>query len=392
MAILTIHDILKLPPSLVRVEVGDGSEIALRVLSLDDVDALRPRLRLPPVELTLATLSHQALEPPAWSKVLEALPRPTLLRIAREWASHPSNFGATKTEIRRFEDFSRVAEGWLDKTDQEFARITRRFSESFSLRLPVLAWPKAVMEELAKVQSATRHLADVANGFIQLSDSLTRSIRNNLPDPEVMRRAMEEMGEGKAHLDVHGYGFATYRWSIPALRDIGREKPGSRELHRAFLTYTREPVFQDRLLGLFRGSTALGRRTPIVEASLRAHQEREYLLSVPVLYAQVEGVLTDLLVLEGLARRSGIRAVRTTGKGELRGLKPKAREYAKRESVMRRFVTASILEDLSPDRNGVLHGAKTAYREAKRSTRLLFLLEALAKMVVEAEPQAAPKN
>jgi hypothetical protein len=63
------------------------------------------------------------------------------------------------------------------------------------------------------------------------------------------------------------------------------------------LGITRNSDFKIELGKHFQNTSILGRRWRIIEAALESHVQRGYLLSIPTLLAQVEGMLADALVI-----------------------------------------------------------------------------------------------
>ncbi len=364
-------------------------QLALRVLSLSDADALANRLDLPAVDLVVATLAHQSASPHEVEARLRTLGRPTLLRIAKTWATEPKNLSANPSEIRGFDDFKRLAVAKTEEWQRPIQELGKRLAAQFASHRAIIRESLRVQEQLQRIAATATVVNRAADSLREVGASFARSLRLALPDPEVFAEAFREADEGKRFLDIHGYGFAIGDWGISTLRQIARDKPDSRELHRAFLSLTRSHSFSERFLRHFEADGRLRRRYSVMAAALEAHVARSYALSVPVLYAQLEGVLTDLLVSEGLARQRCARAYKAKGK-ELRGLRSKARRYGERETILREFVTAGVLEEISPDRNAVLHGMKVGYTQAHRSARLLLLVDILAATVVRGE-RAQPK-
>ena len=372
------HRILSLRPRVVTLTLPEDVAVSFRTLSGKDLDALVARLDLPPVELAVAALAQQAQDLPDATVVLSQLPRPTLLRLVRSWAAHPNTFNAASSEIRSFADFKRIVRKKVDEWLRPIRELEQSLSKSIGL-LKAPPFPKTLTDELVKIKAASQSIAAMIAETTVVTKAVAANLRVSLPDPELMRQALEEVKQGKAHLDVHGYGFAVFDTAVGGLRLIAREKPNAREIHRAFLDMSRDPGLAKRLVDRVAGSRKLGRREPIVRAILSAHLDRNYALSIPCLYAQLEGILTDLLILEGLARREGSHTVSAGSNNKLDGLRRKAGEYGRKHTAMRTFVTSRILEELSPDRNAVLHGSKTAYRQAKRSASLLLLVDALTQ-------------
>lgn len=375
--------ILKLELTRIEVEVKGRPSLQLDVLSIKDVDDLRVKLDLRSVEFAVQVLVHQS-RGEVDTTALRRLPRPTLLRIARTWACHPGTLAAESSKIRKFVDFRTLARRRLDEWDRQAIGLARRLRRAMAPVVVSSQISAGIRQQMRKIEVASRSLQALSQTATEINESIAKSFTASLPDWEQIRQAFREADHGKDHLDDIGYGFVVGDWGIPALRRIARDRPDSREVHRAFLEFTRETHFGEELLQRLAGSQTLRRREPILRSAYAAHMSRDYALTVPVFYAQLEGVLTDLLIVEGLARRRGRRAVRRTG-AELRGLGPKAMQYGKGESTVRKFVTREILEDLVPERNGVLHGSKTWYRQARRSARLLLLIDVLTKIVVTLE-------
>jgi hypothetical protein len=382
----------------VRMKLRGDDRVALRTLSVNDVAVLTGMLGLPPIELALQILAHQAEDLPDALAVLGELPRPTLLRLARTWASQPGTFGAAPNNIRSFDAFKTVAVEKVDEWERPIRELSARLSRSIAPAI-IPVFPAKLKAELVKIEATSQcitmmveqQVGRITDELTKITDEITASFRANLPDLSALQKAVDEAKKGKEHLDIHGYGFAVFDASLSGLRQIARERPDSRKIHRAFLERSRDPDFGLQLIGRVTQSSSLARREADLRAALKAHVNREYALSVPCLYAQLEGILTDLLVIEGLARRRGMKAFPTAGTNELVGLKKKAHEYGQKAAPMRDFVTASILGRLSAERNAVLHGSKTSYLQANRSARLLLLVDALTHLVVSTETPASGK-
>ena len=375
---------LSLGPAVVVLPFPGDVAVSFRTLSGKDLQALVARLDLPSVELAVETLADQAQDLPEAAAVLRQLPRPTLLRLLRSWAALPNTLEAAPSEIRSFADFKRIVKKKVDEWLRPISELGQHLSKSMGL-LAVPLFSMTLTDELAKIGAAAQNFSAMIAETARVQEAIAEMLRASLPDPDLMQQALQEAEQGKAHLDTYGYGFAVSDMALGTVRLIAREKPDSREIHRSFLDVSRHSEFAERLVTRMARSRKLGHRKLIVRAILSAHLDRNYALSVPCLYAQLEGILTDLLILEGLARRAGSHTL-SAGSGEkLTGLTKKAREYGTKHTTMRTFVTSSILERLSPDRNAVLHGSKSAYRQAKRSARLLLLVDALTRMLAQTE-------
>ena len=153
------------------------------------------------------------------------------------------------------------------------------------------------------------------------------------------------------------------------------------------LYVTRSDHFADSLDDLFQNSSILCRRSNIVKQALHAHQNRNYALSIPVLLAQAEGILTDGLVLKSLViRKNDAHYVNVNKNGspklkKLIGLRSKIDKdnvKLQNEKTLKNLVD-SYIEKLIPDRNRILHGADVSYAtKAKLSVQLLLLIYMLS--------------
>ena len=378
------NHLLSLRPPIILLPISGHAPVSFRTLSGKDLDGLVTKLDLPPVDFAVEVLAQQAQGLPNASTVLLRLPRPTLLRLVRSWASHSNTFAASALGVRGFADFKHVAEAKVNEWLHPIRELGKQLSTSIGQVL-VPPFPKTLADEIVRVEAVSQSISAMAVDAAAITKGIATTLCSNLPDLEEMQRAVDEIMQGKAHLDAHGYGFAVFDAAPGGLRLIAREQPSSRVIHRLFLDESRAPEFTDRLLARVAASRRLKPRNPIIQAILTAHLQRNYALSVPCLYTQLEGILTELLVLEGTARRKGKHTVATGSTKRLVGLRSKAGAYGTKQTSMRTFVTSGILERLTPDRNAVLHGRTTGYRQASRSARLVLLVDAMTRILTKTE-------
>lgn len=252
------------------------------------------------------------------------------------------------------------------------------------------------LDSLAKQMSAQLAvIADVRSSFVPPPE-LTR-IFSSLPTPERWREIFEGLREGKDALDELGYGFTVDKWEVSFIRQIGRGHYGRRELHDAFREHTRTPEFSEQLQEVFSRTPRLRRRWRIVSPALGAHVRREYALSIPALLSQLEGIVTDLLILRGqaafrgkdlLAKQAGRikRQTRDPTKPViLSGLDAKLRHSGYKSMEEVRDGAEFMLNRLVRPRNAILHGSRTSYMSAKLSVQLLLLIWIYAEVVAAAE-------
>jgi len=175
---------------------------------------------------------------------------------------------------------------------------------------------------------------------------------------------------------------------------VARSKPTARKgiITKKLTTVTSAPEFIHELEVSF-ACEILQKRWPIVRQGLLAHQSRQYILSIPVLLSQVEGIFTDLLVQRKLAykKRSNIYALNPDGSTKVN----KKNERIKLDTLSQKtrhakgkfeelFISATvdeIIEGIIPKRNSILHGKNIRYASAKLSTQTVLLLHYLASQV-----------
>ena len=82
---------------------------------------------------------------------------------------------------------------------------------------------------------------------------------------------------------------------------------------------TRSQEFEQKLKQVFQQSSVLRRRWHIIEQVINAHRRREYNIAIPVLLAQVEGIVGDALILNGLiiSKDHKLYAKGSNGKAQL---------------------------------------------------------------------------
>jgi hypothetical protein len=134
--------------------------------------------------------------------------------------------------------------------------------------------------------------------------------------------------------------------------------------------------FEANVWHIFTGTITLKDRLKNIQEALEAHRRGQFTLSVPALMAQLEGVITDMLVLRGIVFRDGSKARRSDNRAELAGLKGKIDLYAQQfqniSPVTR--VRQFIVDRVAPDRNYTQHGVPNDRYTVGVSTHLLVLI------------------
>jgi hypothetical protein len=233
--------------------------------------------------------------------------------------------------------------------------------------------------------------------------AIVPSFFTNLPDLSEIIRSAREVAEAGALLDESGYGFSGHLWEVAFLRGFLKVSPKARksQMTRAFLTETQSVEFEEELKGIFTGAPLLKHRWPVVKSILAAHRRRDFLASVPLLYAQIEGMYADALILKGevLLYRGKLYPRGADGKREqyevkdkttvlptgrmknkdaITGLRPLIDRSKLQDTRELQVLVDTALNSLNRERNPVMHGRNVAYGKSLNSNRLILMLYVLA--------------
>ena len=219
-----------------------------------------------------------------------------------------------------------------------------------------------------------------------------------LPNITDFIKDWEDLIEAVDALDATGYGFASDLMTVQFARAFVRVPY---RLRGAVATnhlrrLTSQETFVDSIQGLMEPSLMLQRRRSIVTRALRAHQDRDYLVSIPLLLTQVEGTFTDMMILKRYALPKGgkLYARDLHGGAKLDKQGKPIRLNGLGQLINHADFTAhpavqSLCEHLAnavvPTRNGILHGRVTSYARAKLSTELTLLVFMLSTELVAFE-------
>lgn len=223
---------------------------------------------------------------------------------------------------------------------------------------------------------------------------------------EAAQRAVEATAEGDATLEASGFGFADHLWNWGFVASFAHIDPKVRDavVTNRLAAVTRSEKFEEWLRQEISGSKALKRRWPVVQQALGAHRRKEYLISVPPLLTQVEGLVGDALIMKSMAARDGHKLYRLGADGEVElNKKGKPIELAGLTQLMGHadFADHEALEDavsfftdsLIPWRHAILHGRNVGYGTAKLSVQallILLLFATEARAFEEGRPPSAP--
>lgn len=266
----SIRERIRASPRVVVLSFAEHEAVSFRILTLKDFESLIARFDLSPVELVLDTLAGQAEGLPDARAVLRQLPRPTLLRLARSWATHPRTFRAIPSQIRRFSDFKTIAESKVN----EWARTMRRFGERMA---------EQSRETFIKFSEIDRRLTDMLtqqlNAVVASFDSAGAKVEDDA-------RELGKLG-----------------WTLPMWGPIDLvshlAKFSAEELDeylQAQYSRRRNELEAELLTGL-RDSPSLLHWRSLLSECIDVYRKRSYLVIIPSLLTIVEGAVVSTINL-----------------------------------------------------------------------------------------------
>lgn len=162
------------------------------------------------------------------------------------------------------------------------------------------------------------------------------------------------------------------------------------------LQFSRTDDFASEIESTFFHSMVLRDRWPLVEEAILMHREGRYLLSIPPLLAQTEGVVGDALVLKGIVRplkgklyvKDDHGSRQRNRKGDyvtISGASDLAACAKKLDHETLNSVASYLTTVFIGSRNPILHGRKPKYRSPKLSVQSIFVLYMLSGAIREFE-------
>lgn len=235
-------------------------------------------------------------------------------------------------DARRYEDLARKSVAPTTAQERSLKQATEAYRKQLRQlgSLPAVE-QKRVYSVLAPAQEAIkrnlRNLAAALKPKLSLPFSLPRvPLIPRLPNLsqmvdmqgllqkaiEAAQRAAEATAEGDDTLEASGFGFADHLWNWGFVASFAHIDPRVRDavVTNRLAAETRSEEFEGWLEEEMTGSAVLAHRWEAMRQALAAHRRREYMLSIPVLLAQVEGIVGDALVLKNLAAAEGHKLYR----------------------------------------------------------------------------------
>lgn len=219
-------------------------------------------------------------------------------------------------------------------------------------------------------------------------EALVEDVRRSLPDVSVLSdwvRAQVDLTRmlQRLHLRTQAWGAFLIQMGWPPTTDLAagaldqladglkRGELTEGDVEDLFLEFYDEPRVRGLLAG-WADDGQLSHRLPILDAAVEAHIRGEYLLSVPALLPQVEGVLAERFGHQG----------RLSGKRLERYLQDALSEQNPFDQAARVFVAKRLLESFAwasttPEfsRHAVLHGADVGYGSRVNSLRAILTFD-----------------
>jgi len=282
---------------------------------------------------------------------------------------------------------------------EQLAALGRALSTD-ALRSAVLAVEEQgrLIREFAA--AASRQLEEISRSMTVAIPSfdLVRSLPSAQGIVQVWQTHRLAIERGERALDEEGFSFAKSVVGVElavALAGIPEQVRGAHATNQ-LLAFTKSQQFRAALEDRATASDVSRRRWTILERAHAAHSSRNYVLSVPALFAQVEGMFTDSMIINGLAeiRNGRVYALDAAGNPKLdRRGRPEALSGLGRKTKHSPYQNHPVLSDvvgvlvqaLTGKRNGVLHGSDTAYGRAKLSTQLMLLVFVLTTEILAFE-------
>ena len=171
---------------------------------------------------------------------------------------------------------------------------------------------------------------------------------------------------------------------------IHQVHPEEREekLHLKLMSLIENKEFDNELKSCAVITPELQERLPIIEQALEAHRSEKYLVAIPSLLAQFEGLLVDYLAKKKVLvivnnRPKQLKNLNNPKKGWLRGLKDVAGEIEASETELYGFhgVADHVVDRLADERNDIMHGRKNDYDNAQLSVNLIMHVSGLFRSI-----------
>lgn len=277
---------------------------------------------------------------------------------------------------------------------------------STALRAVDTAQLSRSVDAVFATRSSIQQIADVMRGSaaaaaetqLRAVDAIRPRLIDLLPDITALIAQAQEFHNVQEALKAAGFDALAEPLPFYVFKGIDTvdERVRSAWLTTRLIQLSKTDDFTRELETAFLGSVILRDRWPVVAEALAVHQEGRYLLSIPALLAQTEGVVGDALVLKGIVRpikgKLYVKDVRGRRQRNSAGqfvTISGASELAARARKLDHETLNSVADYMTTifvgSRNQILHGRKPKYRSPKLSVQSVFALYMLSGAVREFE-------
>lgn len=295
------------------------------------------------------------------------------------------------------------ASGMADLATMPAFSYMREMASGVHIKMSSIATGFAALGQVSELSRSAAGTLLQAQGTIESSLASMAALGSGLnystlfpylPKLDVVFERLISIQEGAVALDEAGFGYSYSLWTMDFIVELAQLGPNDRagRVTAEIVAYTQSEELESELKALFTNSPSLRHRWPIVREGLADHKNSRFIVSIPTLFPQLEGVCSDLLILKRVAYALGhklfiLKADGSQG-GELKGIDNKfaqARKNADLDDELASFVASY----LAPSRNPILHGADVNYSQAEQSAHLILVLLSLASAVTTLEGELA---
>ena len=270
-----------------------------------------------------------------------------------------------------------------DYPDDYLARIATRLIKDRRMGIKDLPEGKITFELFKQkiVEYVSETAKIVIDAMAPHSPRIIDFQNNWMNDREQGKKLLEECGYRHIASILKKEGFRKFA----NISQKANDKTIDVTVTNMWLKLSRQDWFENELKERFQNSAVLYRRWKIIKKALDAHKRRNYLLSIPALFSQIEGILGDALILNHYAKSKNGRLFALDFHGAILMENGKQKELISISAIIDQpyFRGISGLEEilkfLREDkiinmRNAILHGRNISYGRAKLSTQLLLLV------------------
>jgi hypothetical protein len=197
----------------------------------------------------------------------------------------------------------------------------------------------------------------------ELVAQIPRLVKNLSANEQLLKRGIEVLQQE---------GFSSTLIALTAREAIQFAGLSPEDTQSRLYAYTSSSVFTNELLELYASTGLRPERSTLLSAALELHQSSRFAGAVPLLYSQIEGIVTDALRELKLVPRS---------RSGFPGLKDKLKTahdgVASDTDIFLRLLEDSLApkdpkSTIANTRNAVLHGSDLAFATSKRSTQIML--------------------